>query len=88
MSYDVKIDNVSIHMQPQPTRKTSDTGIVKKPSLYWCEAVPSKSGSKGLKTVSAQTDQTRVFFTPGWIEWGGIYKVVLAADVRNAAPKK
>ncbi len=22
-------------MQPQPTRKTSDTGTVKKPSLYW-----------------------------------------------------
>lgn len=47
-------------MQPQPTRKTSEAGIVKKPSLYWCEAVQSKSGSKGLKTVSAQTDQTRV----------------------------
>ncbi len=47
-------------MQPQPTTKTSDAGIVKKPSLYWCEAVQSKSGPKGLKTVSAQTDQSRV----------------------------
>lgn len=28
---------------------------MKKPSLYWCETVRSKS--KGLKTVSAQTDQ-------------------------------
>lgn len=48
-------------MRPQPTRKTSDTDVVKKPSLYWCEAVQSKSGgSKRLKTVSAQKDQTRV----------------------------
>lgn len=51
-------------MQTQPTRKTSDTDVVKKPSLYWCEAVPSKSGGRRLKTVSAQTDQTRVSSHP------------------------
>lgn len=75
-------------MQPQPRKKTSDTSTVKKPSLYWCEAVPSKSGSKRLKTVSAQTDQTGVSPHPAGSSGGGIYKVILGADVRIAAPKK
>lgn len=69
-----------------PQKKTSGTSSVKKLSLYWCEAATSKSGSKGLKTVSAQTDQTTVsLYAAGS---SGSHKVVLGAGVRNAAPRK